>query len=171
MSKRTQIHHFIPCNCPEGGMILHGIDFEFEEPIIPPLVYVYHVHSPGVFSMPTVWERIKNAWSFLFGKSIYLSDVILDGEGVIKLRDACQDALNRWPEEFTAHFEADSLDAIYQLMEDEEVGRRLRKGATMKCCGNCGYYAYIIDADETASWECGGPNEQPNYNMTKPRGD
>jgi hypothetical protein len=73
----------------------------------------------------SLWQRFKFAVGFLVGKNIYMDDAILDHEGTTKLRDACQDALDRWPEpvDYTEHY---TLDSIYQSIQDEQAGQKLR---------------------------------------------
>jgi hypothetical protein len=133
MSLREQICHFIPCSCQAGGLLVRGIDFEYDDE--PHSVYIYNVHTVGRDKLG-FWQRIKDAWSILWGRNIRLDDAVIDKEGIIKFRDVCQDALNRWPEDYANHFEKCSLDEFYQSMEDEDTGRKLRlreskKGSTI----------------------------------------
>jgi len=128
MTERTQINHFIPCDCTEGGVIIRGIEIDYEPPV--PLVFFLIAHAGD--RAPSFWERIQYAFKFLGKGRVYTEEFILNGPGVVAMRDACQDALDRWPNEFRKLEDA-TLDEIYQAMKDEEAGREIRLE------GNCSH--------------------------------
>lgn len=124
MTERTDIKYFIPCSCSLGGLIVNGIEIVDMEGI----VSIYHVHTYGVAWPGGIWQRIKNAWAILCGGHIMGDDSTLDKEGVTQLRNACQDALDRWPEvsEVYGKLKFVTIDDIYQSMQDEDAGRKMR---------------------------------------------
>ena len=126
MSDRTQIDHFIPCGCYEGGLRIRGIEFEYTQVSESAYVYIFNLHSPLTYPPLTLWQRLKFAIGFLFGKNLYMDDATLDHKGVTKLRDVCQDALDRWPDDHGAVEKGGGWDEIYQSLEDEAAGRELR---------------------------------------------
>jgi len=122
---REHIDKVIPCVCFDGGLRVRGIEADHEEGNH--YLYMFNLHSPGYGNL-SLWQRIKYAWSFIFGRNAYVDDVVLDEAGVTALKDACQEALDRWPD---AHLYLDldhgyGLDKIMQECEDERRGRELR---------------------------------------------
>lgn len=126
MKPRTSVEHFVPCMCKSGGLLVTGIKTEYYEHEHDAYVFVYNVHTQNLdSSYQSFWSRIKNAFRMLRGKTLYLDEATLYKDGVVKLRDACQDMLDRWPDE--PRFELpETLQEIYQSLEDERVGRELR---------------------------------------------
>lgn len=125
MKTRTDIEHFIPCSCKVGGLIVNGIQVVDMEGI----VSIYHVHTYGAAWSGGFWQRIKNAWEILRGRTIMGDDSMLNHEGVTKLRDVCQDVLDRWPDyEAFEWSQSDTtpLEALYQSVTDEDEGRKMR---------------------------------------------
>ena len=90
---RETIQNFIPCDCGVGGIVTEGIDFEDRQGV----VFFYSVHAAGIGVNATFWQRIKDAWSILWGYNIRYNSTVLNHKGVTKLRDVCQGALDRWP--------------------------------------------------------------------------
>lgn len=135
--ERTRISKFIPCSCGIGCLQLHGIELESD----PEHAYVhwFNLHTPNINpgGPVSLWERFKYAVKVLFKRDYICDDLTLDHEGVMQLRDACQEALDRWPDEIEAFESAITcgtdcdamLSAIYQDEEDLRMGRIARLNA------------------------------------------
>lgn len=119
---RTNIKHFIPCACSYGGLCVNGIYIEEDEEYIS----IMHAHAYGIAWPCGIWNRIKNAWFILWGSTIFGDDSLLSKEGVEQLRNACQDALDRWPSDNDEMEAIGSLNEVYVSMVDEESGRKMR---------------------------------------------
>lgn len=104
--------------------MINGIDIDEKEGYI----RVSNVHTYGVAHPGGFWQRVKNAWSVLKGQTIYGDDALLGRDSVKLLRGICQNALDRWPE--PDDIQALELGDIYQALEDESIGRKLRIQAT-----------------------------------------
>lgn len=131
---KTDIKKFIPCQCHAGGALLTGIDFCGVDESDSQTISIYIVHTAGVDeNPPSIWQRIKDAWQVICGREFYTCDVILNKEGTKKLRDACQESLDRWPEyEWIENPLGSTLHQLYVEMEDERIGRQLRLGKKFK---------------------------------------
>ena len=101
INDENKTSHFIPCDCREGGLMIQGIEIDLEPPV--PLVYFLIVHAGD--RMPSLWERIKNAFKLLRKGRIYTEEVILNGSGVNQLWDAVEDIMDKWPEQFVRKLE------------------------------------------------------------------
>jgi len=120
---RERVNHFIQCDCQSGGLLVHGIDLEENHCS----VLFFNVHTYGTGTTPSFWTRVKDAWKILFAHDLRAEDVVLDHKGVIELRNACQDTLNRWPEERLPFAGPETLEELYQSMQDEQIGKEIRK--------------------------------------------
>ena len=89
---KNNITCFIPCACQTGGLLINGIELEYDEE--PEYIWLFNLHTYN--ERPSLWQRIKDAFSILRGKKVYLDDMTLNKEGTIKLRDNCQEILDRW---------------------------------------------------------------------------
>ena len=124
MKPRTEISHFIPCDCREGGILINGIAWDYERFSESAWIWLSIVHK-GRLNKISFWQHLKYAFGFLFKKDLYFEDMTLNKEQIIKLKDVCQDALNRWPE-YEAVESVESLDKFYQELTDEERGKEIR---------------------------------------------
>lgn len=124
---RHEINHFIECSCQAGGVLVTGIDFQGSEEGHE-IVTIAIIHKMGMDIPLSFWRRLVGAWDILWGREISTCDVVLGHSGVTRLRDACQDSLDRWPE-FDDYMPC-SLDSLYQEFVDEDRGRKMREEDT-----------------------------------------
>ena len=104
--KRYNVNKFIKCQCGHcGGILVEGIDIDYYETLwkkgtatafvqIGPVKKAFY----GGYK-PTLWERIKAAWSVFRGKeaNLYYDDIVLCKEGVQELQQVCTDLVEHWP--------------------------------------------------------------------------
>lgn len=123
---------FIKCSCKYcGGVLVDGIeiDYDYTETCskrYPPTASVHFsfvkkrdMHHVECWSF---WQRLKLAWKVLRNKfdDFYLDDIILEREGMQKLRDTCDLALSHWPTREQLDRPRPTLAELYAQLEAEE---------------------------------------------------
>lgn len=91
---------FIRCSCERCGLLIDGIDFDFEDYGVGGFVKIWMAREAGFNNDPwaNIWQRLKIAWDVFRGRRWYINDMVLGREGVQELHAACQTALDMWPE-------------------------------------------------------------------------
>jgi hypothetical protein len=121
---REKVKHFIPCDCSQGGLMINGIEIDYDEKC-PNILWFTNVHAAGTYCERSFFKRIKDIFGYIFGKSIHGEEVVLNHKAVKQLRDVCQDALNRWPDAYNSLEKVETLEQIYESMRYEKMGRDL----------------------------------------------
>ena len=125
----AQITSFIKCGCEYcGGLIINGIEVDYHTldhgTDIPRSSYV-NFNIVRVRDMaiphPTLWERIKSAWSILRNKDVSFlgDDIVLGHTGMVQLQNSCKVILENWPTSEQLSLPRPSLEEIMKSLEGE----------------------------------------------------